>query len=152
MKVRIPLSLKQSKSEEKYIRQVISALLYYGRGVDSTILVGLSSLAAAQSLPTTYTLYLVKWLLDYAATNPDTILTYEKSDMVLAIHSDASNLSEPSTCSRVGGHFFCSSDVDDPPDNGAVLNILKILKAVMSSAAEAKLGALYINARKAIPI
>jgi hypothetical protein len=141
-----------TKEEEKYIRQVVGVLLHYGRAVDSTILVGLSSLAAAQSLPTAYTLYLVKWLLDYAATNPDAILTYEKSDMVLAIHSDASNLSEPSAHSRVGGHFFCSSDVDDPPDNGAVLNISKILKAVMSSAAEAELGALYINAREAIPM
>jgi hypothetical protein len=48
--------------------------------------------------------------------------------------------------------FFCSSNVDDPPNNGAVLNISKILKAVMSSAANAKLGALYINAREAIPM
>jgi len=141
-----------TKEEEKYIRQVVGVLLYNGRAVDSTILIGLSSLAAAQSLPTVYTLYLVKWLLDYAATNPDAILTYEKSDMVLAIHSDASYLSEPSARSRVGGHFFCSSDVDDPPDNGAILNISKILKAVMSSAAEAELGALYINAREAIPM
>ncbi len=72
--------------------------------------------------------------------------------MVLAVHSDASYLSKPATRSRVGGHFFCSSDVEDPPDNGAVLNISKILKAVMSSAAEAKLGALYINACEAIPM
>ncbi len=49
---------------------------------------------------------------------------------------------------KQGGHFFCSSNVDDPPNNGAVLNISKILKAVMSSAAKAKLGALYINARE----
>jgi hypothetical protein len=55
-------------------------------------------------------------------------------------------LSEPAARSRAGGHFFCSSNVDDPPNNGAVLNISKILKAVMSSAAKAKLGALYINA------
>ena len=72
--------------------------------------------------------------------------------MILAVHSDASYLSEPNARSRVGGHFFCSSNVDNPPDNGAVLNISKILTAVMSSAAEAKLGALYINDRKAIPM
>ncbi len=42
--------------------------------------------------------------------------------------------------------------MDDSPNNGAVLNISKIPKAVMSSAAEAKLGALYINAREAIPM
>ena len=43
-------------------------------------------------------------------------------------------------------------DVSEPPNNGSVLNISKILKAVMSSAAEAKLGALYINASKAVPM
>jgi hypothetical protein len=72
--------------------------------------------------------------------------------MVLAVHSNASYLSKPSACSRVGGHFFCSADVDDLPNNGAVLNTSKILKAIMSSAAEAELGALYINAREAIPM
>jgi hypothetical protein len=120
--------------------------------VDSTILVGLSSLAAAQSKPTAQTFFLIKWLLNYAATNPDAILTYEKSDMVLAVHSDASYLSEPMAQSRVDSHFFCSSNIDNPLDNGVVLNISKILKAVMSSAVEAKLGALYINAHGAIPM
>jgi hypothetical protein len=81
--------------EGKYICQVIGVLLYSGRAVDSTILVGLSLLAAAQSKPTAHTLSLVKWLLDYAATNPDAILTYEKSDMVLVVHSDASYLGKP---------------------------------------------------------
>jgi hypothetical protein len=72
--------------------------------------------------------------------------------MVIAVHSNASYLSKPLPRSRVGGHFFCSSNVDDPPNNGAVLNISKIFKAVMSIAAEAKLGALYINACEAIPM
>ena len=148
----IDSSLPATKEEGKYVRQVVGVLLYYGRAMDSTILIGLSSLAAAQALPTTHTLYLVKWLLDYVATNPDAILTYEKSDMVLAIHSDACYLSEPSARSRVGGHFFCLSNVDDPPDNGAVLNIFKVLKAVMSNAAKAKLGALYVNTHEAVPM
>jgi hypothetical protein len=39
----------------------------------------------------------------------------------------------------------------DPANNGAVLNIAQLIKAVMSSAAKAKLGALYINACKAVP-
>jgi hypothetical protein len=138
--------------EGKYICQVICVLLYYSRAVDSTILVGLSLLAATQSKPTTDTLFLVKWLYDYAATNPDTILTYEKSNMVLAIHSNASYLSKPLARSQVGSNFFCLSNVNDPPDNGAILNISKNLKAIMSSAAEAKLGTLYINACEAIPM
>jgi hypothetical protein len=125
---------------------------YYGRAVDSTILVALSSLASTQAAPTKYTMELIKWLLDYVATNPDAILTYESSDMILAVHSNASYLSEANACSQVGSHFFCSTDVSDQSNNGAVLNISKILKAVMSSAAETELGALYINASKAVPI
>jgi hypothetical protein len=95
---------------------------------------------------------LIKWLLDYVATNPEAILTYESSDMILAVHSDASYLNEANTRSRVGGHFFCSSNVSDPPNNGAVLNISKIRKTLMSSAAKAELGAIYINANKAVPM
>jgi hypothetical protein len=148
----IDASPAATKNKEKYICQVIGVLLYYGRAVDLTILVGLSSLAAAQAKPTKQTLSLVKWLLDYTATNPDAILTYKKSNMVLAVHSNASYLSEPSACSHVGGHFFCSTHVDDPHNNGAILNKSKILKAVMSSAAKAKLGALYINTSEAIPM
>ena len=39
-----------------------------------------------------------------------------------------------------------------PPNNGAILNIAQNIRAVMSSAVEAELGALYINAREAVYI
>ena len=39
-----------------------------------------------------------------------------------------------------------------PTNNGAVHTVAQIIKAVMSSAAEAELGALYINSREAVPI
>jgi hypothetical protein len=45
-----------------------------------------------------------------------------------------------------------SNDTPFPPNNRAVLNIAQIIKAVMMSAAEAELGALYINAREAVPM
>ncbi len=51
------------------------------------------------------------------------------------------------TCKGGGG-----LNTEDPPNNGAVLNISQIIKTVMSSAAEAELGALYINAREAVPL
>jgi hypothetical protein len=70
--------------------------------------------------------------------------------MVLAIHSDAGYLNEVKARSRAGGHFFLSSDVQNPPNNGAVLTIAQIIDAVMSSAAEAELGALFINAKEAV--
>ncbi len=89
------VSPSATNAESQYICQVIGVLLYYGRVADSTILICFSSLAAAQSKPTAHTLSLVKWLLDYVATNPDAILTYKKSNMVLAMHSNTSYLSKP---------------------------------------------------------
>jgi hypothetical protein len=72
--------------------------------------------------------------------------------MVLAVHSDASYLSKTAAYSQAGGHFFCSEDSKNLRNNGAVHNVSKILKAVMSSAAKVELGALYINARKTAPM
>ena len=71
--------------------------------------------------------------------------------MVLECHSDASYLSEPGARSRAGGHFFFSSNAAMPADNEAILNISQIIRAVMTSAAEAEIGAMYINAREAVP-
>ena len=44
-----------------------------------------------------------------------------------------------------------SEDNQDPKNNGAVLNLANIIKSVMSSAAEAEIGVLFINSRQAIP-
>ena len=140
------------KEDKKYIQQVLGTFLYYGRAVDSTMLTALSSIASTQAEPTEETMENIKLFLDYAASHQDAILTYQASDMVLIVHSDASYLSEPKARSRAGGHFFMSSDVANPHNNGAVLNIAQLIKAVMSSAAEAELGALYINAREAVPM
>jgi hypothetical protein len=93
---------------------------------------------------------LCKLFLDYMASQEEAILTYKASDMVLAIHSDASYLSKPKARSRAGGHMFMSANNKIPTNNGAVLNISQIIRAVMSSAAEAKLGALFINAKTAV--
>ena len=45
-----------------------------------------------------------------------------------------------------------SEDKADPKDNGAAHNAAKNIKAVMSSATEAELGGLFINAKTAVPI
>ena len=72
--------------------------------------------------------------------------------MTLAVHSDASYLSEPNARSRAGGHFFLSFNEAIPRNNGAILNIAHIIKHVMSSATEAELATLYIMAREAVYI
>ncbi len=72
--------------------------------------------------------------------------------MILAVHSDAGNCNEKKSRSRAGGHFFLSNDNEFTPNNGAILTVATIIKAVMLSAAEAELGAIYINAKEAIYI
>jgi hypothetical protein len=145
-------SPKLNREETKFVQEVTEVFLFYARAVDSTMLVALSAIAAEQGSPTQQTLRKVEQFLDYAATNPEAVVTYKASDMVLAIHSDASYLSEPKARSRAGGHFFMSADDVDPPNNGAVLNVSKVIKAVMSSAAEAELGALFYNVKIAVPM
>ena len=89
----------------------------------------------------------VKQLLDYAATHPDAIVTNNASDMVLAAHSNASFQSKSNARSRAGGHFFMSSNTNTPHNNGAVMTISQIIKAVLSSV----VGALFINCQEAVP-
>ena len=137
---------------KNYIQRVNGKFLYLARAVDLTILAALSSLAAQQSKPTEETRRRAQQLIDYLATQEEAIITYRASNMILAVHSDASYLSETNARSRVGGHFFLSADDPIPADNGAILTIAQILKAVMSSAAEAELGGLFINAREAVHI
>ena len=95
-------------------------------------------------------MYRIKQLLDYCWSQEEAIITYHSSDMVLAIHSDAGYLNESKAWSRVGGHFFLLSDTQYLPNNGAILDIAQIIDAVMPSAAEAEMGALFINAKEAV--
>jgi hypothetical protein len=92
----------------------------------------------------------VKQLLDYCATQEDAIITYNASKMILAVHSDAGYCNEKNARSWAGGHFFLSNDEQFPPNNGAILTQASIIKAVMSSAAEAEIGALFLNAKEAV--
>jgi hypothetical protein len=114
------------------------------------MLTPLSALASKQAAPTERTMQKCLQFLDYAASQEEAILTYQASGMNLAIHSNASYLSEPKACSRAGGHMFMAGNEDIPINNGDILNLSQIIKAVMSSAAEAKLSALFINAKMAV--
>ena len=108
---------------KRFIQQVCGKFLFLGRAVDSTLLCPISTIASQSSKPTKDTMRYTLQLLDYLATQEDAVLSYHASNMVLAVHSNASYLSEPEACSRAGGHFFLSSDTTIPPNNEAVLNI-----------------------------
>eukprot|EP00804_Cyclotella_cryptica_P011876 CCRYP_004378-RA/>CCRYP_004378-RA protein AED:0.44 eAED:0.39 QI:0/0/0/1/1/1/2/0/442 len=136
---------------QKRIQQIVGALLYYARAVDNTILLSLSAIASEQAHPTQLTQQHCQQLLDYCASHPDAVVRFKASDMVLNIHSDASYLSESNARSRIAGHFFLGSvPIDKTPIelNGAIYVFCGILKFVVASAAEAELGALFLNCKE----
>ncbi len=72
--------------------------------------------------------------------------------MILAVHTDASYLSEPGGKSRASAHFYLTNDGDEDFNNGAILNLASIIKHVMSSASEAELATLYYGCKLAVPL
>ena len=140
-----------SKEGIKKTMQIVGALLFYARTVDPTILIALSDLASAQTKAMQETKKATDKLLDYVGTHPNAAIRYKPSDMELNIHSDASYVSAPQVRSRVGGHFFLGNkSTSEEPDihNGSVLSVAAILKNVVSSAAEAEVRIMYVNARE----
>eukprot|EP00804_Cyclotella_cryptica_P027931 CCRYP_003827-RA/>CCRYP_003827-RA protein AED:0.22 eAED:0.22 QI:0/0/0/1/1/1/3/0/649 len=133
------LSTPLNKKDTTFVQEVIGVFLYYARAVDCTMLTALSSLATQQANPTQNTLQLIHHFLDYAMTHQNAVVTYRASNMILAVHSDASYLSETKARSRAGGHFFLTENDEVPRNNGAILTLAQIIKSVMSSAAEAEL-------------
>jgi hypothetical protein len=112
----------------------------------------LSDIATQQSAPTENTKKQVNQFLDYMWTHPDAKICYPASDMILNVHSNASYLSAPRACSHASGYFFLGSfSVDGDPIklNGAIHITCTILKLVAASAAQAELGALFLNSQKA---
>ena len=79
----------------KFIQEVARTFLFYACIVDSMMLMTPTVIAMEQEKPTTKMLQNMKQFLNYAATNSEAIVMYQASDMVLAVHSDASYLSKP---------------------------------------------------------
>ena len=102
----------------------------------------------------------VQQLLDYLASNPNAIIRYHASGMILFIHSYASYLSVTKARSRSSGVFLLSDTKPDaitfseysPILNGFIFIMCKILCNIMASAAEAEYEALFLNGQAAVSI
>ena len=131
---------------------MVGSILHYARAVDLTVLMALSTIASEQSKGTEQTMQKCKQLLDYLASHPNATVHFHASDMIMNIHSDASYLSEKNAHSRACGHFFMGWKLDATKTiklNGAFFTLCAILCFVVASAAEAKLGALFLNCKQA---
>ena len=127
------------------IQGIVGALLYVGRAVNNKLLVALSAIGAQQAAA-------IEQLLDYVATYPNDGILFRKSEMILPAHTDAGFLNESRARSRAGAHIFLSENEPKPKLNGPILTIALIIKTVMASAAEAEMAALFITAKKMIPL
>ena len=76
----------------------------------------LNTKATQQENAIEHTAMLVTHMQNYCAKFPDAILTYDASDMILHIQSDASYLSEPKVKSRGGGYLYLSKNTESPTD------------------------------------
>jgi hypothetical protein len=139
---------------KKNIQQVVGALMYYARAVDPTLMTDISSLASQKSIATEDTDAKLVQLLNYCATHPNAKLRYHASDMILNIHSNAGYLNTPKARSRAGGHLFMSSKPKkgEQQHNRPLLTFSTILRSVVTSAAEAEIGALFLNAKEGVNI
>ena len=133
------------------IQAIVGSLLYYARAIEHTLLPALNEIAAEQAKPTMNTVNKVDNLLMFVATCPNGKLRFHASDMVLHVDSEAAYLVLPNAKSRIAGFFHL---VDATPTfiNAPILITCKTLKNVVSSAAEAETGGLFINGQETINI
>jgi hypothetical protein len=80
---------------KRFIQQVCGKFLFLGRAVDSTLFCPSSTIASQSSKPAEDTMQQTLQLLDYLATQEDDVLFYHASNLMLAVHSNASYLSKP---------------------------------------------------------
>ena len=137
------------------VQSVVGTFLFYARAIDNTILTALNEIAAFQAAPTETTNEKIQMLLDYLYTYPDARIRFIASDMVLHIESDAAYLVAPKARSRIGGFYYCGSAYTKPLQstekiNGPVHVECKILRRVVSSAAEAETAGIFVNCQTAI--
>jgi hypothetical protein len=151
-RVETDTSAPLSKSKIKCVQDIIGTLLYYARAVNPTLLAALSTIATRQANGTRAIANSCHHLLDYVATHPNAGLPYHACDMILAIHTDASYLSEMGGRSCAAVHIYLTNQKDKDFNNEAILTLSSIIKHVISSASKAELAALYYGCKIAAPL
>ena len=127
-KTTISAARKHQKENHKVNLKVTWTFLFFAHTIGSTMLMVFSAIAAEKMQLKT------NQFLDNAATNDETIISYQASYVILAIHSVV---------------FFMSTDATFPPNIGTIHNTVQIIKQVMFTATKAKFGALYTNSELA---
>ena len=135
-------------AEIKLIQKITGKFLYYARAIDNTMLHSLNNIATQTINGTKTIMEAVQYFLNYCASNPNTVIMFRATDMILRIDSDGAHLVAPKARSRAGGYHFLG-DINGIAFNAPIYVLAKVLKHVTASAAETEIGALYLNAREA---
>ena len=138
-----------SPADAKLLQEIVGVFLYYARAVDGTMLPAVTAIASDQAKPTQAVLSAATRLLAYAASYPANELVFSACDMVLYGQSDASYLSRSDSRSVAGGIFYLGNRDAPTQVNGAIDAFSSIIRVVVSSAAEAEYGGLFIAAQHA---
>ena len=151
-RVAIDTSEPLSPAAMKRVQDIVGTMLNYDPAVDPTLLTALSAIAAHQATGTKGVAEACQQLLDYVATHPNVGIRYKACDMILAICTDTSYLSEQEGKSRAASHFYLTNKGNEEFNNGAILTLSSIIKHVVSSASKVELAALCYGCKLAIPI
>jgi hypothetical protein len=144
-----PLTAQQCLTIQKVTRSV----LYYARAVDPTVLMPLNDIATEQTKATEKTQAATNQMLEYLATHPDATIRYHASDMILNIHSDASDLSVSNARIRLGGLFFLGNKSPKQETlSRSILNVAAVIKNGVASVSESEVGACFHNAQRGAPL
>ena len=98
-----------TKGQIKHVQDIVCTLLYYGRAFDPTILTSLSAISFRQVKGTEAVLIAYHQLLDYVATYPNAVIRYHASEIILALDTDASYLSENDGKIRAAAYMFLTN-------------------------------------------
>jgi hypothetical protein len=134
-----------SATQQKELQVVVGTLLYYARSVDPSILTAVHELGSVQSKPSTNDMLKMERLLQYVSVHQNQGIRFHASNMQLQIQSDASFLSRTKARSVLGGlHYLGTTNYI----NGPFFCTSKLISCIVTSAAEAELGAAFQNAQK----
>ena len=94
-----------NKEETKFVQAVVGSFLCYAHTIDMIILHTLSTIALEQSNSTKRTMKRVNKLLDYMCYTSHAVISFDASDIIMNVHSDAPYLSVGKGRTRTGGYF-----------------------------------------------
>ena len=89
--------------------------------------------------------------LNCCTSNPDAIIIYQASNMILSCDSDTAYRIAPKSRSRAGWYYYLGNKVDTQFKVPVDIQT-KLIKAVMGVAVEAEVGELYMNAWEVSPM